>query len=169
MKKTLPVIAFLFILSVFVGAPAVCAQGNARNGPDPEATRDADVEKDSLHNLDVARQYFKLRKAYVAALQRCDEVLAANPTFSKIDEVLLIAGESSLNLADGRGKQAASLYTIHDGDKKRALTADEFRERARDYLSQLVNDHPSSSFRDRANEVLKQLGGAKPKTETGKQ
>jgi len=169
MKTALPTIAFLFIISLFVSAPSVRAQGNARNGPDPEATRDADVEKDSLHNLDVARQYFKLRKAYVAALQRCDEVLAANPTFSKIDEVLYIAGQSSLNLAEGRGKQAASLYTIHDGDKKRALTPEEFRERARDYLSQLVNEHPSSTFRDRANDDLKQLGGVKPKTENGKQ
>ena len=62
---------------------AVRAQGGAKQGP--EVMRDADMEKDSLHNLEVARQYFKLRKAYVASLERCEEVLAGNPTFSKID------------------------------------------------------------------------------------
>src|SRR5436853_300654 len=41
--------------------------------------------------------------------------------------------------------------------------ADEFRDKARDYLSQLVNDHPQSMFRTEAEDDLKALGGAKPK------
>src|SRR5256886_16537346 len=85
---------------------AARAQGGAKQGP--EVTRDPTWEKDSLHNLEVARQYFKLRKAYVAALERCEEELAANPEFSKIDEGLLIAGQSSANLAGGKGKQKAT-------------------------------------------------------------
>ncbi|HXI26716.1 MAG TPA: outer membrane protein assembly factor BamD [Pyrinomonadaceae bacterium] len=137
------------------------AQGGAKQGPD--VNRDPDMETESKHNLEVARQYFKLRKAYVASLQRCEEVLAANPAYSKIDEILYIAGKSSLNLAEGKGKQKPDQYVIHDGDKKVTLTPDEFRDKARDYLSQLVNSYPQSTFRTEAEDDLKALGGAKPK------
>ena len=137
------------------------AQGGAKKGPD--VARDPDMEHDSLHNLDVARQSFKLKKAYVGALDRCEEVLAGNPTFSKIDEVLYIAGSSSLNLANAKGKQKPEQYVIRDGEKKTTLTPQEFRDKARDYLSQLVNDYPQSKFRDDALAQLRELGGAKPK------
>src|SRR5258708_18124865 len=149
-------------LALFVMAPAAAqAQAGAKQGPD--VVRDPDMEKDSLHNLEVAREYFKLRKAYVASLQRCEEVLAGNPAFAKIDEVLYIAGTSSLNLAEARGKQKPGQYVVHEGDKKSTLTAQEFRDKARDYLSQLVNSYPQSKFKDEALEDLKLLGGAKPK------
>jgi len=124
------------------------AQG-AKQGPDVQ--RDPDVEKESLHNLDVARQYFKLKKAYKASLDRCEEIIAGNPGFSKIDEVLYIAGESNLRLADEKGKQ------------KVKTEPDKLREAARDYLSQLVNDYPQSKFRSQALDDLKGLGGPKPK------
>jgi outer membrane protein assembly factor BamD (BamD/ComL family) len=137
------------LLVVFVAAPLARAQGNAKQGPD--VMRDPDLEKDSLHNLEVARHYFKLKKAYIAALQRCEEIIAGNPVFSKIDEVLFMAGESSLRLADNKGKQASK------------VTSDKLREEARDYLSQLVNGYPDSSFRKQAEEDLKGLGGPKPK------
>ena len=136
-------------LALFVAAPLARAQGNAKQGPD--VVRDADLEKDSLHILEVARHYFKLKKAYVAALQRCEEIIAGNPVFSKIDEVLYMAGESSLRLAENKGKQASK------------VTSDKLREDARDYLSQLVNGYPDSSFRKQAEEDLKGLGGPKPK------
>src|SRR5258705_7415910 len=153
MKKNLA----LFIALVFaflVCAPAVFAQGAARNGPDPSTIRDAELEKDSLHNLDVARQYFKLKKAYIAALRRCEEVIAGNPNFSKMDEILFIAGESSLRLSENKGRQA---------EKERK--PEQLREDARSYLSQLVNDHPQSPFRQQAEDDLKPLGGVKSKTE----
>jgi len=147
--------------AVFLFASGAFAQGGAKQGP--AETRDADLEKDGLHNLEVARHYFKLRKAYVAALERCEEIIAGNPTFSKIDEVLFMAGESSLNLAAGKGKQRSSLYIIHEGDNKRTLKPEEFRDLARDYLSQLVNSYPDSTFRPDAMNDLQALGGAKPK------
>jgi len=137
------------------------AQGGAKKGP--EVARDPDMEQDSLHNLEVARQYFKLRKAYVAALERCEEVLAGNPAFSKIDEILFMAGASSLNLSEAKGKQKPGQYVIREGEKKTTLTPQEFRDKARDYLSQLVNDYPQSRFREDALANLKSLGGAKPK------
>ena len=67
---------FVVLLFVFlVCGPAVYAQGGVRSGPDPSTIRDPDLEKDSLHNLEVARHYFKLKKAYVAAIKRCEEML----------------------------------------------------------------------------------------------
>jgi len=147
MKKSCLLVVCL--LALFVAAPMACAQGNAKQGPD--VLRDPDLEKDSLHNLEVARHYFKLKKAYIAALQRCEEIIAGNPVFSKIDEVLFMAGESSLRLAENKGKQASK------------VTSDKLREDARDYLSQLVNGYPDSSFRKQAEEDLKGLGGPKPK------
>jgi len=160
MKKRIFRGSILVVLLVLIAGIAN-AQGGAKKGPD--VNRDPDMEKEALHNLEVARQYFKLRKAYVAALQRCEEVLAGNPAFSKIDEVLFMAGQSSLNLAEGKGKQKPDQYVIHDGDKKLTLTAQEFRDKARDYLSQLYNDYPQSSFRSQAEDDLKALGGPKPK------
>lgn len=145
---------------------AVRAQGGVKQGP--EIARDPTLEKDSLHNLEVARQYFKLRKAYVAALERCEEVLAANPEFSKIDEVLFIAGQSSANLAGEKGKQKPNQYVIHEGEKKVTLTSAEFREKARGYFSQIVTEHPQSSFRGQADAALKELGEPKAKTVSSK-
>src|SRR5437016_11930337 len=146
---------------------AVRAQGGAKQGP--EITRDPILEKDSLHNLEVARQYFKLRKAYVAALERCEEVLAANPEFSKIDEVLFIAGQSSANLAGEIVYKKKTEYDIHEGEKKVMLTSEEFREKARGYFSQILTEHPQSSFRGQADAALKELGEPKAKTVSSKQ
>jgi outer membrane protein assembly factor BamD (BamD/ComL family) len=160
MRKRFVSILILIVATLFTGA-TVRAQGGAKQGPD--VTRDPDMEKESLHNLEVARQYFKLKKAYVGALERCEEVLAGNPAFSKIDEVLYIAGSSSLSLAGAKGKQKPDQYVIREGEKKTTLTPQEFRDKARDYLSQLVNDYPQSKFRDEALSDLKSLGGPKPK------
>jgi len=141
----------MIAIAMLLTTGVIRAQG-AKQGPD--VMRDPDVEKESLHNLDVARQYFKLKKAYKASLDRCEEIIAGNPTFSKIDEVLFIAGESNLRLADEKGKQ------------KVKTEPDKLREAARDYLSQLVHDYPQSKFRSQALDDLKPLGGPKPKVNT---
>jgi hypothetical protein len=148
MKKSSLVLALFAVVLVFA-VPSTRAQGGVKQGPD--VVRDPDMEKDSLHNLEVAWQYFKLRKAYKASLARCEEIIAGNPTFSKIDEVLFIAGESSLRLSENKGKQAVKTAT------------DKLKEDARDYLSQLVNSYPDSKFKDEALESLRSLGGLKPK------
>src|SRR5258708_37518690 len=116
------VLVFVFALSLY--APLASAQGNIKQGPDASTIRDPDLEKDSLHNLEVARHYFKLKKAYVAAIKRCEEIDAGNPNFAKMDEVLFIAGESSLRLAENRGKQ-----------KTKEKTPEQLRQDARVYLS----------------------------------
>jgi hypothetical protein len=152
MKKILLLISIFFALGW--GAPAAMAQGNASRGPDQSAVRDPEMEKDSMHNLEVARQYFKLKKAYLAALKRCEEIIAGNPTFSRIDEVLYIAGVSSLRLAGGKGKQKQLPADI---------TPDKLRDDAREYLSQLFYNFPDSKFRKDAEKELAALGGPKPK------
>ncbi len=165
-KNLLPLAVLVFVI---LCAPAVSAQGKAKTGPDPSTIRDPDLEKDSLHNLEVARNYFKLKKAYVAALKRCEEIIAGNPNFARIEEALFMAGESSLFLAENKGKQSPSLYVNYDGSTKRTLTADEFRELGREYLTRLINDYPNSSFRKQAEEDLLALRSAKPKSEGSKQ
>ena len=151
MKKTAFIVSLLMI--ALVGAQSKTrAQGTVGRGPDAATVRDADLEKDSFHNLEVAQQYFKLKKAYVASLKRSEEIIAGNPNFAKIDEALYIAGMSNFYLSQNRGKQ------------KPNLPPEKHREEARLYLSQLVNDHPDSSFRKQALDTLRDLGGALPKS-----
>jgi hypothetical protein len=139
-----------FVLALgFIAPGTLHAQSGAGRGPDTSTVRDPDMEKDSLKSLDAVRLYFKLRKAYVAALDRCEEIIAGNPTFSRIDEVLYYAGASSLYLSENKGKQAPK------------LPVEKYREDARDYLSRVVNDHPDSDFRKLAEKELARLGGPK--------
>jgi hypothetical protein len=149
----LSLLMFVFVAALVVSAPATRAQG-VRTGPDPSTLRDPDLEKDSLHNLEVARNYFKLKKAYVAALKRCEEIIAGNPNFARIEEVLLMAGQSSLWLSENKGKQRPDQYVTFDGGEKRTLTSEQFREMGRDYLSKLIKDYPDGSFTKQAREEL---------------
>lgn len=147
MKKVLVTVVVL-VTALFISASASYGQGKAKTGPDPSTIRDADLEKDSLHNLEVARHYFKLKKAYVAAIRRCEEIDAGNPNFARMDEVLYIAGESSLGLAENRGKQ-----------KTKEKTPEQLRQDARVYLSRLVTGYPNSAFFKQAAVDLQALGG----------
>jgi outer membrane protein assembly factor BamD (BamD/ComL family) len=154
MKKLL---VLVFSLAVMLcGASAAMAQGGARREPDPAVLRDPLMERDSKHNLDAARQYFKLKKAYRASLSRAEEIIAGYPNFSLIDEALYIAGMSNLYLSEKKGKQPPT------------LPVEKHRDEARMYLSRVVNEYPESSFRKDAEKELQSLGGALQKTE-GKQ
>ena len=167
MKKNLVTLTLL-MSAMLLCAPAVSAQGKAKTGPDPSTIRDPDLEKDSLHNLEVARNYFKLKKAYVASLKRCEEIIAGNPNFARIEEALFMAGESSLFLAESKGKQSPSLYVNFDGTVKRTLSPDEFRELGREYLTRLITDYPNSTFRKQAESDLAELAASKGKPESVK-
>jgi len=153
----------VLVCAVLTGALSVNVQGQVKTGPDPSTLRDPDLEKDSLHNFEVARNYFKLKKAYVAALMRLEEIIAGNPNFAKIEEVYLMAGQSSLWLADGKGKQKADQYTTFEGGTKHTLTPEQLRELGKSYLSRLVTDYPNSPFTKQAQEELRALGVANPK------
>ena len=119
------------LLALFVAVPLARAQGNAKQGP--EVLRDPDLEKDSLHNLEVARHYFKLKKAYIAALQRCEEIIAGNPVFSKIDDaptaivhIRLMASTSMMTFVRGIFCSAAK-FTRARNDSLRAGRLADFR------------------------------------------
>jgi outer membrane protein assembly factor BamD (BamD/ComL family) len=135
----------LLVVALMCVSPTARAQGTAKTGPDASTVRDPEMEKDSLKNLEAARLYFKLRKAYVASLARCEEIIAGNPTFSRIDEVLYIAGASSLRLSQKQGKQVSKTPP----DK---LLAD-----AREYLSRLAKEFPESEFRVAADKELRTI------------
>lgn len=155
----------LLILTAFAIAVPTYGQGKAKSGPDPSTIRDAELEKDSLHNLEVARHYFKLRKAYQAALNRCEEIDASNPNFAKMDEVLFIAAESSLRLAQTGGRQKTKVVMPNDmlakeKQETKHKSPDELRQDARVYFSRLLAGYPSSSFRGEAETALQGLGGA---------
>jgi outer membrane protein assembly factor BamD (BamD/ComL family) len=170
MKKVV-VTLMVLVAASFVFVSASQGQGKAKTGPDPSTIRDPDLEKDSLHNLEVARHYFKLKKAYLAALKRCEEIDAGNPNFAKMDEVLFIAGESSLKLAESGGKQRTKTVLPNDVLAKerqdtKYKTPDELRQDARVYLSRLVADYPNSAFYKQAELDLQTLGGPiKPQAE----
>jgi len=160
--KNKVVLAFIFLFLLLISAPVGFAQGGVRSGPDPSTIRDPDLEKDSLHNLEVARNYFRLKKAYVAALMRCEEIIAGNPNFARIEEVLLMAGQSSLSLAANKGKQRPDLYVSVEDGKKRTLTSEQFRALGRLYLTKLIDEHPDSPYSKQAREELRLLETPKP-------
>ena len=157
-------VKFLFvflILFVLFAAPSTFAQGGMKTGPDPATLRDPDLERDSHHNLEVAKNYFKLKKAYVAALKRCEEIIAGNPNFAKIDEVLLMAGQSSLWLSQNKGKQRPEQYVSFDGGEKKTLKSEQFREMGLGYLNKLIADYPDSPHAKQAREELRTLEAPK--------
>ena len=81
MKRMILMLGALVLALGFIAPGTLRAQGGAGRGPDPSTVRDPDMEKDSLKSLEAVRLYFRLRKAYVAALDRCEEIIAGNPTF----------------------------------------------------------------------------------------
>jgi hypothetical protein len=120
-------------------------------GQDIEANAlpDAMLVADAKKNLKAAQLYYT-RKAYVGALQRCEETMAVFQRFNKFDEVLYIAGMSSARLSRKEGKQPPT------------LAPEKYLILARQYLTQLVNEHPKSSFRKRAEEELRSIGEPTP-------
>jgi outer membrane protein assembly factor BamD (BamD/ComL family) len=142
------------VLSVVFGVGAGAALAQEKPKPadqevDANPLTDVVLEIDAKKNLKAAQLYFT-RKAYVGALQRCEETIAVYQRFKKFDEVLYIAGMSSLRLARKEGKQPPT------------LAPEKYLVLARDYLTQLVNEHPKSSFRKRAEEELQTIGDPKP-------
>jgi outer membrane protein assembly factor BamD (BamD/ComL family) len=160
MKKSLLAVCGL-ALAVSLAGPAARAQtGTVAAGP--AVARDPDAEKSAKHELEVARHYFRNKKAYLASFKRADELIAGYPEFSKLDEVLYIAGMSGFYLSQGKGKQALPKAAP---DRPQEYTPEDMRESAREYLSRLVRDYPKSGFRKEAEQALSQLGEAKPEAE----
>jgi len=151
MKTNFTVLAFLFF-SFFAFGNAALAQKQI----EPQIQRDPILELDAKHNLEVAQQYFKTKKAYKAVLMRFEETFAAYPEFSKMDEFLYLAGMSSFYLSENKGKQK-----IVTEDEKKKFAPAKLREDATAYLAQLVEKYPQSTFKVEAEKTLKTLEAKK--------
>jgi len=155
MRKT--ILAAAFLLAAF-SLPALAQTDKDKQVPQDQIPIDQILEADAKHNLDVAWQYFKAKKAYKAVLMRTDETMAANPTFSKIDEILYLAGMSSYYLSVGKGKQKIDLEKLPKEDRER-YSKERLEEDAKAYLTQLVDEHPDSKYKDDAEKALREIKG----------
>ena len=153
MKRNLLVLAFIiFGFSAF--GNSVFAQKQI----EPQIQRDPILEADASHNLEVANQYFKTKKAYKAVLMRFEETFAAYPDFSKMDEFLYLAGMSSYYLSENKGKQKID---VKSEDEKKKFAPEKLREDATAYLAQLVENYPQSQYKTEAEKTLKTLEAKK--------
>ncbi len=123
---------------------------------EPQVQRDPILEADAKHNLEVAAQYFKLKKAYKAVLMRFEETFAAYPEFSKMDEFLYYAGMSSYYLSENKGKQK-----IVSEEEKKKFAPEKLREDAVAYLAAIIEKYPQSQYKDEAEKTLKELEAKK--------
>jgi outer membrane protein assembly factor BamD (BamD/ComL family) len=150
-----------FLFSIFVLALAVFAPSSfAQRNIDPAIDRDPILEQDAKHNLDVAWQYYRLKKGYKAVLMRFEETFAAYPEFSKMDEFLYLAGMSSYYLSDNKGKQKVNLKSEKEKDK---YAPAKLREDAVAYFAMLIEKHPQSQYRNEAEKTLALLKNAASK------
>ncbi|MDQ3918534.1 MAG: hypothetical protein M3348_08655, partial [Acidobacteriota bacterium] len=97
MKKSLLTVCCVALALSGASAGARAQSGTVAAGP--AVARDADAEKSAKHELEVARHYFHNKKAYLASYKRADELIAGYPEFSRLDEVLYIAGMSGFYLS----------------------------------------------------------------------
>jgi len=165
MKRLIFAACALAVVVSLAPAEARAQSGTVASGPDPSTVRDLEDLKSAKHELEVARHYFKNKKAYLASFKRADELIAGYPEFPQIDEALYIAGMSGVYLLEGKGKQPLPKAAPDDLS---VLTADNVRESARMYLERIINNYPKSDFRKQAEAALTQLGPAKPADESAK-
>ena len=139
---------FTFVLFCIL---SFTVSGNAQRNVTPAIDRDPLMEQDAKHNLDVAKQYFLLKKAYKGVLERFEETYAAYPTFSKMDEFLYYAGMSSYYLSENKGKQKIDLKREKDPAKYEPV---KLKGDAIGYLSTIVEKYPESKFKNDAKKTL---------------
>jgi len=147
LMKKIFLVLFAALLLLNIG---VAAQRNVT----PAIDRDPLMEQDAKHNLDVAWQSYKLKKAYKGVIMRFEETFAAYPEFSKIDEFLYLAGMSSFYLSDNKGKQKVDLKLEKEKDKFAPI---KLKEDAIVYFSLIVDKYPESQYKAEAEKTLKLL------------
>ena len=143
----------MFALLTILGGHAL-AQRNVT----PAIDKDPILEQDAKHNLDVAWQAFRLKKAYKGVIMRFEETYAAYPMFSKIEEFLYLAGMSSYYLSKNEGKQKVNLKLDKEKEK---FAPEKLREDAAAYLSLMLEKNPQSQYKDEAEKVLMELQAVK--------
>ncbi|HVF48170.1 MAG TPA: outer membrane protein assembly factor BamD [Pyrinomonadaceae bacterium] len=139
---------------LFLGVTSITAQRNVTRAID----RDPVMEADAKHNLDVAWQSYRLKKAYKGVIMRFEETYAAYPTFSKIDEFLYLAGMSSWYLSENKGKQKVDLKLEKEKEK---FAPAKLKEDAIAYLSIIADKYPQSDYATEAQKALAEIKGQK--------
>lgn len=160
MKKYVLMMCVVALGATFAARATLAQSGSVAKGPDASTIFDDEAEKNAKRELEVARHYFKMKKAYLASYRRTNELIAGYPQFSRLDEALYIAGMSSLYLSEGKGKQTPPKNTPENAQE---YSPEALRAEARAYLSRLVEDFPESKFRKDAEEALRTLGGVAKK------
>ena len=146
--------AFLSIAFLLCGILASASTIYAQKAIDPAIDRDPVLEADAKHNLDVAWQAFRLKKAYKGVLMRFEETFAAYPDFSKMDEFLYLAGMSSAYLSENKGRQKVNLRSEKEKEK---FDPAKLREDAVAYFGMLVEKYPQSRYKGEAESMLTEL------------
>ena len=141
---------FIALAAITVFSSSAFAQRNVV----PAIDRDPVMEQDAKHNLDVAWNAFKLKKAYKGVLMRFEETYAAYPEYSKIDEFLYLAGMSSYYLSENKGKQKVDLKLEKEKDK---FAPEKLKADAIAYLSTVVDKYPDSKYVADAKKTLASL------------
>lgn len=152
MKKFL-FLSFIVLSCAAFGNSAIFAQEKENT---PDTPIEVLMEQDATRNLNVAWQYFRLKKAYKAVLSRTEETIDAFPAFSKTDEILYLAGMSSYYLSENKGKQKLDMAILSDEDKEK-YAPERLRENAVAYFSRLIELYPNSKYKDDAEKALKKL------------
>jgi hypothetical protein len=105
------ILAISFIWGgVVFGSPAASLQQGPSRGP-ITPSRDAELEKQSYHSLEVAKFYFYKRKpdkkdkaasdrANKSILDRLQEIIDTNPNFARMDDVDFMMGEVYQRIGD---------------------------------------------------------------------
>lgn len=140
-----------YVLAIFVTVLALGISASAQRNIEPKLDTDPVLEQDAKHNLDVAWQAYRLKKAYKGVLMRFEETYAAYPNFSKMDEFLYMAGMSSYYLSENKGKQKIDLKSKKEKEK---YAPAKLKEDAVAYLSMLVEKYPESKYRPDAEKTL---------------
>lgn len=146
-------VSFSVSILILLLSVSAFAQRNVTPAVDPI------LEADAKHNLDVARQAFRLKKAYKGVLMRFEETFAAYPEFSNMEEFLYLAGMSSYYLSENKGKQKVNLKSEKE---KQKFAPAKLREDAVAYLSLMLEKNPQSQYKDEADKVLGELKAAAP-------
>jgi outer membrane protein assembly factor BamD (BamD/ComL family) len=146
---------FFLLFVLFLAFGIFTAPSAAQEKIEQQLDRDPVLEADANHNLEVAQNYFRTRKAYRAVLMRFEETFAAYPDYSKMDEFLYIAAMSSYYLSLNKGKQKLS-PNASDEEKKK-YDPQKLREDAVAYFSLIIDKYPNSKYRPEVEKLRKEL------------
>ncbi len=144
----------LALIFTAVSVLGITSSAAAQRNVSMAIERDPILEADAKHNLDVAWNAYRLKKAYKGVLMRFEETYAAYPEFSRIDEFLYIAGMASYYLSEGKGNQKIDPKTEKNMEKYQPA---KLKEDAIAYLGTIVDKYPESKYRDDAAKTLKVL------------